>query len=136
MIPFDRPVRFEEVDAAGIVFFGHFVSYAHEAMEAFFAGLEGGYANLIMKRKIGFPAVRLEIDYASPARYGDVLRIETRVARIGGRSAVLDYTMKQAEGGAVVCKMRHTIVTTDLTKMASCEMPADVRAILAANVEP
>lgn len=134
MIPYRRPVRFEEVDAAGIVFFGHFVSYAHEAMEAFFAGLEGGYSNLILRRRIGLPAVRVDIEYASPLRYGDVLVVETRASKIGGRSAVLGYTMRQESGGALVCTMAHTIVTTDLVTMTSCEMPADVRALLGAHL--
>ena len=34
----------EEVDAAAIVFFAQFVTYAHEAMEHFFGALQGCYA--------------------------------------------------------------------------------------------
>ena len=96
MIAFDRPVKFEEVDAANIVFFARFVTYAHEAMEHFFGALRGGYAGLILERRVGFPAVHVEMAFTAPARYGDVLRIETRVARIGNRSAVFWYRMVHA----------------------------------------
>ena len=34
---------FEEVDAAGLLFFAVFAAYAHEAMAALFDGLAGGY---------------------------------------------------------------------------------------------
>ena len=43
MVSLERPIKFEDVDAASIVFFARFLNYAHEAMERFFAPLEGGY---------------------------------------------------------------------------------------------
>jgi 4-hydroxybenzoyl-CoA thioesterase len=139
MISFDRAVKFEEVDAANIVFFARFVTYAHEAMEHFFGGLEGGYAGLILARRVGFPAVHVDIDFTAPARYGDVLRIETRVAKLGNRSAVLWYRMHHVGGGALgrlACDLRHTVVTTDLRTLTSCDMPADVRALLSEHLDP
>jgi 4-hydroxybenzoyl-CoA thioesterase len=139
LITLDRAVKFEEVDAANIVFFARFVTYAHEAMEHFFGGLDGGYAGLILARRVGFPAVHVDIDFKAPARYGDVLRIETRVARLGNRSAVLWYRMHHVEGdalGRLACDLRHTVVTTDLRTLTSCDMPADVRALLSQHLEP
>ena len=135
MILFDRPIKFEEVDAANIVFFARFVTYAHEAMEHFFGGLEGGYARLILERRVGLPAVHVEIAFTAPARYGDVLRIETRVARIGNRSAVLRYRMNHLGDGRLACELKHTVVTTDLRTLSSCDMPIDVRALLAQHLE-
>jgi len=60
-----RPVRFEEVDAAQIVFFPRFLSYCHEAMEELFDGVEGGYVALIRDRRIGVPAVHVECQRSS-----------------------------------------------------------------------
>lgn len=138
MITLARPVKFEEVDAANIVFFARFATYAHEAMEHFFGGLEGGYSRLILERRIGLPAVHLEVAFTAPARYGDVLRIETRVARLGNRSAVLWYRMfldGEPDAGRLACELKHTVVTTDLRTLRSCDMPDDVRALLAAHLE-
>jgi 4-hydroxybenzoyl-CoA thioesterase len=136
VIVHERRVRFEEVDAARIVFFGHFLAYAHEAMEAFFASLEGGYARLILTRGVGLPAVRVEMNFAKPVFYGDVLRIETSTARLGTRSAVLHYRMTRQADGELVADVEHTIVTTDLATLRSTEMPPDVRAVLEANLAP
>jgi len=135
MIVFDRPVKFEEVDAANIVFFARFATYAHEAMEHFFSALEGGYAALILTRRVGLPAVHVEIAFTAPARYGDVLRIETRVAKIGNKSAVLWYRMYHAATGRLACELKHTVVTTDLRTLTSCDMPDDVRALLTQHLE-
>lgn len=135
MIAFHRAVKFEEVDAANIVFFARFVTYAHEAMEHFFNGVEGGYAGLILGRRVGFPAVHVEIDFSAPARYGDLLRIETTVAKVGRRSTVFHYRMINETRGVLSCDLKHTVVTTDLDSLKSCEMPADVRALLEAHTE-
>ncbi|MDI1429435.1 acyl-CoA thioesterase [Polyangium sorediatum] len=134
MIAFVRPIKFEEVDAAGIVFFGHYLGFAHEAMEHFFAGLERGYPHLIVKRRVGLPAVKVNMSFRAPARYGDVLRIETSTAHLGNRSATLVYRMLREEGSVLVATVEHTIVTTNLDVMASCPMPDDVRSILAAHL--
>lgn len=133
MIVYERPVRFEDVDAAGIVFFARFLGYAHEAMERFFDEVEGRYVGLITERRIGLPAVRVEADYRAPLRYGDVVRIETSCEKIGNKSAVLLYRMFRAGDSTLVAEIRHTVVTTSLDALKSCDMPQDVRAQLEAH---
>lgn len=135
MIAYRRAVRFEEVDAAGIVFFAVLVAYAHEAMEHFFGAIDGGYVDLIMKRRIGFPAVKLASEFSAPLRYGDAVSIETRVARLGNRSVTFHYRFVR-DDDTVCATMGHTVVLTDLERMASRDMPGDVRALLSAHVEP
>lgn len=135
MILYERPIKFEEVDAANIVFFARFVTYAHEAMEHFFGSLRGGYAALILERRVGLPAVHVDMTFSAPVRYGDTLRIETTVARIGNRSATLHYRMIRTRDGALSAELRHTVVTTDLDALRSCDMPDDVRALLTVHLE-
>jgi 4-hydroxybenzoyl-CoA thioesterase len=131
---FDRPVRFEEVDAAGIVFFPRFLEYCHEAMEALLAPLEGGYAHLVMERKLGLPAVRVEADFSSPLRFGDVARIRVTVEQIGRTSCTLLYEMASAKTSKPVARVRHVVVLSDLRALQKVEIPADVRAILERHV--
>jgi len=129
VIAYRRPVRFEDVDAAHIVFFGHYMGYAHEAMEHLFAGVEGGYPGLITRRHVGFPAVKVEASYLAPLRYGEVVDIEVRTARLGNRSATLSYRFVRVHDQVLVAEILHTVVVSDLTSVTSCEMPPDVRAI-------
>lgn len=132
MIVYRRAVRFEDVDAARILFFGRFFSYAHEAMERFFDDVEGGYVGLITRREIGLPAVKIESTFHAPLRYGDAVDIETSCARVGNRSAVLSYRFVR-DGGVIAAQIQHTVVTTDLKTLRACDMPADVRAVLVAH---
>lgn len=135
VVVYERPIKFEDVDAANIVFFARFLGYAHEAMENFFAGLEGGYPRLIQERRVGLPAVHVEMSFTSPARYGDVLLIETSIVRLGGRSAVFRYAMKHKKDAKPVAEVKHTVVTTDLDALRSIAMPADVRQAFQNHLE-
>jgi 4-hydroxybenzoyl-CoA thioesterase len=130
MFVYERPVRFEEVDAARIVFFARFLSYAHEAMEAMFAPLDGGYVRLVTERHIGLPAVHVSCDFRSPLRFGDVARIETHVVRIGNKSVTLRYDFFRKSDGVSVATVEHVCATTDLDVMRAVPVPDDVRIVL------
>jgi YbgC/YbaW family acyl-CoA thioester hydrolase len=129
----ERPVRFEEVDAAGIVFFARFFGYCHEAMEALLGAVPGGYAGLVLGRKIGFPAVHVEADFASPLRFGDVAHIEVVVERLGKSSCALRNRFTRLADGVSVATILHVCAVSDLTKLRAVAIPDDVRAVLAAH---
>jgi 4-hydroxybenzoyl-CoA thioesterase len=127
---FERPVHFEDVDAAGIVFFARFFLYCHDAMVAFFGDVEGGYSSLIVERKLGFPTVHVDCDFMSPLRYGDVARIEVSIKKIGTTSVTFEFDFWNMKTGAHVAKATQTSVSTDLRAITKTPIPADVRAIL------
>ena len=133
MTRYERPVRFEDVDAAQIVFFARFFSYCHEAMETVFAPLDGGYVRMILERKIGMPAVHVEADFKTPLRYGDVARIDVTVPHVGTSSCTLVYDIYRAKDGARAATIRHVCVVTDLVAMKKIEIPADIRAVLTSH---
>jgi 4-hydroxybenzoyl-CoA thioesterase len=130
MFVYVRPVRFEDVDAANIVFFSRFLNYCHEAMEALLEPLPGGYAGLVVKRKIGLPAVHVDADFVSPLRFGDVARVNVTVERIGKSSTTFRYDFSQARDGKPVATIRHVVVLSDLVALRSVPIPDDVRAVL------
>jgi 4-hydroxybenzoyl-CoA thioesterase len=133
MITLRRPIRFEEVDAAGIVFFARYLNLCHEAMEHFFAGLEGGYSHLIMQRDIGLPAVAANILYHAPLRYGDTALIEIGASHIGTTSCALIYRLRKESDGVKVATVRHNCVLCTLSDVRKIAIPADVRQILEAH---
>jgi len=134
VIVYERPIRFDEVDPARLVFFARYANFAHEAMENFFAPLPGGYPALIQERHIGFPAVHLEADFRIPLRYGDTLRVETSYAKLGTTSVTLVHDMKSGAKDAVCAVVRHVVVTVDLATLRPCPMPEDVRKRLSSHL--
>ena len=129
-------MHFHEVDAAGLVFFPHFLLYAHEAMEAFFDEdeIEDGYPGLIMNRRVGLPAVHIETTHLTPLRFGDRMVVETSVVKLGTRSFCFRHDIRRVRDAELSATIKHTAVCTDLDAMQSCDMPDDVRHILEQHV--
>ncbi|MFO0677642.1 MAG: thioesterase family protein [Polyangiaceae bacterium] len=135
MFTYECPVRFEDVDAARIVFFPRFFHYAHEAMEAFFDRLPGGYHGLVLGRNVGLPAVHVEADFKSPLRYGDRVVVNVDVEAVGTTSLTLRFDMIRKHDGVLAATLRHVVVSTDLREMRKMPFPDDVRALVTASPE-
>ncbi len=127
MYRYERSVRFQEVDAAGLLFFPNFLVICHEAMEDFFGALVGGYAGLIRGRGLGLPCVALETQFIAPLRHGDAFEVQLEVEHVGKRSLQLSYRFMRGE--QLCAEVRETVVVTDLEALKSADMPNDVREL-------
>src|SRR5512138_1539960 len=86
-------VRFAHCDPAGIVFYPRYIELCNEVVEDWFAeGLGVPFPELHERRRLGVPAVRLEIDFAAPSRYGDVVLFRLAVVDVGRTSLTLALT--------------------------------------------
>lgn len=131
-----RRVRFDEVDPAGIVFFARYLHLAHEAMEALFDGLAGGYSAFVRDRGLGVPAVLVTTEYFAPLRHGDDVLISVEATRVGTTSFTLRYRFSKAHEGAVVAEVHHTCVLCALATLAKQPITGDVRALLESIASP
>jgi 4-hydroxybenzoyl-CoA thioesterase len=130
---YERQVRLEEVDAAQIVFFPRILAYGHEALAKLMDELEGGYAGLILKRRIGLPTVHLEVDFTSPLRFGDVARVELTVTRLGRSSCSFRANLARIRDEARVATITYVCAVTDLDALRAIAIPDDIRRILGAH---
>ena len=130
MFVFRRPVRFAEVDAAGLVFFPRYHEYCHDALEAFFGELPGGYAALFRERDLGVPTVHLETDFKSPLRFGDVARFEMAIERVGRTSVTFHHTIRRESDGIVAATVRHVVVMTRISTLTPIPVPGDILELL------
>jgi 4-hydroxybenzoyl-CoA thioesterase len=130
LFTFRRPVRFAEVDAAGLVFFPRYHEYCHDALEAFFGELPGGYAALFRERDLGVPTVHLETDFRRPLRYGDVARFETTIERIGRTSVTFHHTIHREGDDTVAATVRQVVVLTRISTLAPIPVTGDILELL------
>jgi YbgC/YbaW family acyl-CoA thioester hydrolase len=91
-------VRFNEVDRAGIAFFGRVFEYCHEAFEEMMMAGGDALQRCFEEEGWGMPLVHAEADYKRPMRMGERLQIELEVERVGGTSLSFGYRVLGAEG--------------------------------------
>lgn len=127
------PVRFADVDHAGIVYYPVFFHYFHVCFEEFFRARLGpkAYVELLDVERIGFPAVRTECDYRSPLKFADEVEIELSLVRLGARSLTLRYRALRLGGAEqVLCAdARVTSAITDLEAFRAVPLPERLRPL-------
>jgi 4-hydroxybenzoyl-CoA thioesterase len=139
---FATPVRFADVDHAGIVYYPRFFHYFHLAFEELFRARLGprAYVDLLDRDRVGFPAVRAEADYQAPLAFGDTAEIELTVARLGRTSITFHYRVfraADADRPRTLCtdgKVVSAVVNLDAFKAVA--IPPAIAALLADLVEP
>ena len=86
-----RRIRFSDCDPAGIVFYPQYFVMFNGLLEDWVDGPLGiGFAELVSRRRIGLPTVRLEADFRAVSRFGDDVLLSLAVERLGGKSLTLD----------------------------------------------
>jgi acyl-CoA thioester hydrolase len=94
---FTLRVYYEDTDLAGIVYYANYLKFIERARTEWVREL--GIDQTALKREAGivFAVRRVEADYLSPARFDDVLTVETRPVSIGGARIVLQQTVLRGE---------------------------------------
>lgn len=115
-------VRFNEVDALGIVWHGHYISYFEEGREAF--GREFGLTYLDVKQ-YGFanPIVKMTSEHQLPLHHGELATVETTYINTRAAKIIFSYRITNMQG-QTVCTGETTQVFTHLeTGTLSLNLP-------------
>lgn len=124
------PIRFADVDAAGIVYYPRFFHYYHQVFEDFFGMAHGTpYPEWIRTRRLGFPTRHVESDFERPLRYGDDLQIALTVPRVGNTS--IDFRFEARLGGSRAASAVIGKVCVDLDELHPTRVPDDLRGVVA-----
>ncbi len=126
-----RRIRFSDCDPAGIVFYPQYFVMFNGLMEDWVDGPLGiGFADLLMRRRIGLPTVRLEADFRAVSRFGDDVDLSLEVEKIGSRSLTLQLRCRAAGDGELRMAVKQVVVTTSLATHQAIELPPDLRAAI------
>ncbi len=114
-------VRFGDLDGAGIAYYPNLVNFLHEAFEDFFKGHAGRPYPEVYKAGIGFPTVKVEMEFFAPVHYGDQVEVGVAVERIGRSSVQIRY--EGSVGGRPVFRARNVAVTVDMKTFRATPIP-------------
>lgn len=124
------PVRFGDVDRAGIVYYPVVLHYCHVAFEEFFAEHVGiPYPRLIDERHIGFPTVALSTSFEHPFQYGMTVLARVAVLDVGRSSTRWEYRFFD-KGGTLLASSVNTTAAVDMRTFKTVPIPDDLRAAL------
>ena len=125
------PVRFGQVDYAGIMFYPRFFENFHTVFEDMFSERLGvPYDSILRDRRIGFPTVRIETDFRKPFRFGEPMRLALDVLKLGRSSITFRYRGFNGDDDEPSVEAIGTVVVLHLDRFETLPIPEDIRAAL------
>ncbi len=123
-------VRFGDTDPYGIVYFVSYFRYCHRAIEEYLRALglrpEETFKNV--QEGFGLPIVEAWCRFLRPSRYGDLLKIETRVQQLRSKAIIFRFEF-YSDAGDLSAEGTAHLVAIDRTWKAQ-ELPARIREAL------
>lgn len=132
----ERRIEFVDTDMGGIVHFSRYPVFVETAEHRFREAAGHRVHEERDGEPIGWPRVSMQIDYHSPARFGDTLAIRMRVARIGTRSMTFAFDVRVEDRRIVSGTMTSVCCVLDPYRgIRTVPIPEDVRALYAVAEE-
>lgn len=131
----EERVRWGDVDAAGIIFYGSYIRFFEIAETELFRAVGLPYGKVFEELNIWLPRVHLECDFHRAAQMDDLLEVSVYVARIGKSSLRLNFEVrKKTEAGEIEEKLMATahfvLVSTDRANLKPLPVPDALRRAL------
>ena len=124
-----RRVRFQDVDAAGIIFYPRVLEYFSDAYMSWLQEAGIDIPRTLELGEIGFPLVRAEAEYLRPLRFGDVIAVEIFAAKVGETSFTIGYRIRTGTGRlASIGQTAHVCI--DRTTFRACSIPDELLNLL------
>jgi acyl-CoA thioester hydrolase len=121
-------VRYAETDQMGVVYHAHYLVWCEIGRTDFIRMLGTSYAS--MERGGSRLAVAdASLRYHAPARYDDLIGVETTLAEARSRAITFDYLIRNAETGVRLVTARTTLVCID-SQGRPVALPPTVRETL------
>lgn len=121
-------VYYEDTDAAGVVYHSNYLNYLERARTEYLRERGCSVARLAEEGTV-FPVVRMEIDFRSPARHDDLLRVSTTPIRIGRSAFVLRQDIIRDSDGHLLVEAVVTLASVS-AGLKPHKMPESVRLAL------
>jgi YbgC/YbaW family acyl-CoA thioester hydrolase len=105
-------VRYQDVDAQGIVYHSRYIEYLDVAFTEYVRSTSSSYASMV---DAGFDPslVQIHVDYHSPAKFDELLHIHVRPAAVGRSSLTVDYAITRDATASPLLTARTIYVNYD-----------------------
>lgn len=122
------PVRvyYEDTDAGGVVYYANYLKFAERARTEMLRGLGAESSNIMKSDGIVLAVHHCAADYLKPARLDDMLKVHTRITKVGGASLHLDQKITRDGEDLVSMKVRLVCMTM---AGGSARLPKNLRLL-------
>jgi YbgC/YbaW family acyl-CoA thioester hydrolase len=129
-------VRWEDIDAAGIINYQAYLRFFGLAEVELFRSCGLSYKRLFEELGVWLPRVHVECDFFHPVTLDELLVVDAYFGRIGASSIHLNFEVRRSENRQVVVATgKYILVAVKKGEFKPTAVPEELRRALAPYVE-
>jgi len=102
-------VYYGDTDAFGVIYYANYLKYFEKSGYEYLAAR--GLSLMVWEKKgIFFIQKRVEVDYISTARYGDIIQVQTTVSRVTGAAFTFHHRVTLKDTGRLLAEGENQMV--------------------------
>jgi YbgC/YbaW family acyl-CoA thioester hydrolase len=132
----EERVRWGDVDAARIIFYGAYIRFFEFAETELFRAVGLPYGVMFAELDIWLPRAHLECDFRNAAQLDDLLEVCVYVGRVGTKSLRLNFEVRRKDEQQMVAEAHFVLVAVRRNTFESVPVPDELKRRLAPYTQP
>lgn len=124
-------VRWGDVDAAGIIFYGAYIRFFEIAETELFRAVGLPHSVMFEELDVWLPRVHLECDFQHVARLDDLLEVSVYVGRFGNKSMRLDFEVRRKGDELPIARAHFVLASVRRDTFETVPIPDRLRSRMA-----
>jgi acyl-CoA thioester hydrolase len=129
-------VRWGDVDAARIIFYGAYIRFFEIAETELFRAVGLSYGVMFDELDIWLPRVHLECDFHRVAQLDDLLELAVYVGPLGNKSMRLNFEVRRKGEADILADAHFVLVAVSRDTFKTVPIPDELRQRLAPYTMP
>lgn len=127
----EERVRWGDVDAARIIFYGAYIRFFEFAETELFRAVGLPYSHIFDELDVWLPRAHLECDFRRAAELDDLLEVSVYVGRIGTKSLRLNFEVRRKGEDGMLAEAHFVLVAVRRDTFETVPVPEELRQRLA-----
>ena len=132
----EERVRWGDVDAARIIFYGAYIRFFEIAETELFRAAGLSYGRMFDELDVWLPRAHLECDFRRAAQLDDLLEVAVYVGRVGTKSLRLDFEVRRNGESELTARAHFVLVAVNRNNFQIVPVPEELKRRLAPYTRP
>lgn len=131
----EERVRWGDVDAASIIFYGAYIRFFEFAETELFRAVGLPYGVMFEELDVWLPRVHIECDFHRAAQLDDLLEVSVYVGRFGNKSMRLDFEVRRQGEDMLIARAHFVLAAVKRDSFETVPIPEMLKIRLASYTE-
>lgn len=119
-------VYYEDTDSSGVVYYANYLKFIERGRCEFLRELGFEQDQLTHNQSIIFAVKSLDAEYLSPAKFNDLLIVDTEIEKLRHASLIFLQRIMASEQNKVLFKVQITVACLDAISFKPCAIPDEI----------